>query len=131
MSASVVSGRWSGGLVLSLLVVLLVAPSPAPAKSFDFLQIVSSLADNVITRLYREDEIELLGHYCTISRTPYFYKWELNFRATSRCPDWTTALGKAEGYVNPHNAETEATKDLVRKLVERGLVTQEEASPWL
>ncbi|KAK8726288.1 hypothetical protein OTU49_010190, partial [Cherax quadricarinatus] len=94
MSASVVSGRWSGGLVLSLLVVLLVAPSPAPAKSFDFLQIVSSLADNVITRLYREDEIELLGHYCTISRTPYFYKWELNFRATSRCPDWTTALGK-------------------------------------
>nr|XP_045583628.1 anti-lipopolysaccharide factor-like [Procambarus clarkii] len=125
------SGRCWGLLLVSGALVLLLTSSPAQAKPFDFSQIISTVADNVITRLYREGEIELLRHYCNYSRRPYFHRWELNYRATTSCPGWTTAVGKAQGYLNPTTAEIEATKDLVRKLVQAGLVTREEASAWL
>ncbi|KAK8743396.1 hypothetical protein OTU49_001422 [Cherax quadricarinatus] len=131
MSASVVSGRLSGVAVLSLLVLLLLAPSPAPAKPFDLSQIVSVLADHIFKRLFTVREIELLGHYCTLRTQPYFSRWRLHHKASVTCPGWTTALGRAEGFLSPVTSEREATRDIVRKLVENGLVTRKEASHWL
>ncbi|XP_071549416.1 anti-lipopolysaccharide factor-like [Panulirus ornatus] len=131
-AASPSSGRCQGVprlLLLSLGLVLLLTPTPT--QQFDFSSLLSTVADNVINRLYNEGEMELLGHYCTYSRRPYFYKWELHYRAQVNCPGWSTIIGKAEGYLNPTSAEREATRDFVRQAVERELVTPEEASEWL
>ncbi|KAK8742576.1 hypothetical protein OTU49_001966 [Cherax quadricarinatus] len=131
MSASLVSGRWSGTLVLSVLVLLQVVPVSAQAKPLDFSQILSSVATNAVGLLFKENEIELLGHYCTLSTRPHFHRWKMYHRATVTCPGWTTAVGRARGFTSPVNAEREATRDMVKKLVENGLVTEEEASHWL
>ncbi|XP_045121093.1 anti-lipopolysaccharide factor-like [Portunus trituberculatus] len=112
-------------------VVVGVCLHPTPAASFDISSFISTTADTVIKRLYVDQEINLFDHYCIISRSPHISRWELKWQATVTCPGWTPVKGKVRGYSNPLSAEREATRDFVQRIVQRGLVTRDEASEWL
>ncbi|KAG7164048.1 anti-lipopolysaccharide factor-like [Homarus americanus] len=137
MASTTPSGRNESGLprllsVVSMgVVLLLLAPTPTPATPFDLSRVISTLADNVIDRLYNEGEMNLLGHYCTYKRQPYFHRWELFYRAQATCPGWSTSVGKSINHRNPNSAEREATRNLVQQIVAEGLVAKEEAKEWL
>ncbi|XP_063877527.1 LOW QUALITY PROTEIN: anti-lipopolysaccharide factor-like [Scylla paramamosain] len=117
--------------VVMVVVVVCVCLDPTPAGAFDFSSFLSSSANIVIKHLYVEREINLLDHYCVLNRSPHIYSWKLKFEATVTCPGWTPEKGEVRGYSSPTSAEREATRDFVKKIVRRGLVTREEASEWL
>lgn len=111
--------------------LLLLVMAPTETKSFDFSSLLSTVAGNIVSNLYVNGDMKLLGHYCLYKRTPYFYKWELNYKAEVRCPGWTPIVGEAKNYKSPTGSERAATKDFVRQALEQGLTTEEEAQNWL
>ncbi|XP_064081316.1 anti-lipopolysaccharide factor-like [Macrobrachium nipponense] len=114
-------------LILGLFFVF----SVAQGKPLDWTEILTPIFGLARSALYTEGDMELLDHYCVYKRTGYFYKWELHYKAEVRCPGWTKIIGKAKNHLNPTSAERDATEDFVRKVVAAGLVTEEEALPWL
>ncbi|XP_050711929.1 anti-lipopolysaccharide factor-like [Eriocheir sinensis] len=118
-------------LLVAVVVVAGVLHAPTPVQGFDFSAILSSVADTAINRLYVDREINIVDHYCTLNRSPHFYRWELKWRATVTCPGWTPIKGTARNYYSPNTAEREATRDFVRKAVDRGLIEKEDVTEWL
>ncbi|XP_042230802.1 anti-lipopolysaccharide factor-like [Homarus americanus] len=118
-------------LVFVGVVLLLVFPTPTPATPIDLTSVISLLADNVIDRLFSEGQMTLLGHRCTYKKQPRIYSWQLQYQAEVFCPGWTSLNGKSGRYLSSNTALREATKNLMKQAVDKGLVTKEEAGEWL
>ncbi|XP_042230805.1 anti-lipopolysaccharide factor-like [Homarus americanus] len=110
-------------------VLLLLAPTPTPAKPFKIGDIIGALAD-VAKDTFQQGEIELFGHYCIYRREPHIKSLELYYRSEVRCPGWTSIIGRSDDRQNPTHSESEAEKDFVIKAVAKGLVTKEEAAAY-
>ncbi|XP_071549417.1 anti-lipopolysaccharide factor-like [Panulirus ornatus] len=131
-ATSTSSGRCQGVprlLLLSLGLALLLPPTPT--SCIDFEQILGQIFSKVATQVFQKGELELLDHICSYTTKPHFYSWKMYYRCSIWCPGWTPIVGQASGHRRAMTARIEATKDFVKKAVASGLVTEEEADPWL
>ncbi|XP_071525286.1 anti-lipopolysaccharide factor-like [Panulirus ornatus] len=98
-------------------------------QGFSLDSLLPVLTDQ-ISGLWRDGEMELLGHYCNYAVKPTIIKFELYFQGSVWCPGWTKIRGEAltrskTGVVG------KTTSDFVKKIYEAGLVTEEEAREWV
>ncbi|XP_045120962.1 anti-lipopolysaccharide factor-like [Portunus trituberculatus] len=120
-----VSRPWA---VVVAVVVVMALPTPTQGGLLD---IVKSIVVPAARETIKTQEITLLDHYCTLSRSPYIKRFELHYRADVTCPGWTSIKGRGSNHTNPTNSEKDALKDFMTQAVAAGLVTKEEAAPWL
>ncbi|KAG0717214.1 Anti-lipopolysaccharide factor [Chionoecetes opilio] len=118
-------------LVLVVAVVMETAPSPTQAAPSSIGDILTGVLGTFIENAFKTQEITLLDRYCTLGRRAYLHKVELRYKAEVTCPGWTTIKGKGSGHSNALNSENDALKDFMTQAVARGLVTREDAAPWL
>ncbi|XP_069944773.1 anti-lipopolysaccharide factor-like [Cherax quadricarinatus] len=83
----------------------------------------------VINRLWKEDEVLLMDHYCNYSVKPTFKKFELYFAGNFWCPGWTNIKGEALTR-SQSSVVNKATGDFIRKAQAKGLITDEQANDW-
>ncbi|XP_063877528.1 anti-lipopolysaccharide factor-like [Scylla paramamosain] len=111
--------------------VVIAPPTPTQAAPFGISDILGSVLAPVVKEAIKTREITLLDNYCTMTRRPYIKSLEVHYRAEVSCPGWTTIKGRGSNHRNPTNSENAALRDFMTKAVKAGLVTREEAAPWL
>lgn len=123
---------YSYGCMTAVLLVLVIAQAtPSQARPFKIGDLLGGLAESLIKEAFQTREIEILGNYCLLERQAYVKRFEVHYRAEMNCPGWTTLKGKGSGHTNATNSENDAIRDFLRKAVKGGLVTREDAAPWL
>ncbi|XP_071532931.1 anti-lipopolysaccharide factor-like [Panulirus ornatus] len=116
-------------LVSLVVVVLMVAPY-APQCEAQVWESLAAAAAEKIVGLWKQGEVELLGHYCSYSVTPKIKRWQLYYKGRLWCPGWTHIRGEAE--TRSHSGVAgRTTKDFVEKAFKAGLITEEETRAWL
>ncbi|XP_042230803.1 anti-lipopolysaccharide factor-like [Homarus americanus] len=136
-AASSSSGRRgsSARLYLLLLVsvgaVLLLAPTPTTAKTFDLSSFLSTVISQVAEKSFAEGELDLLEHYCSFQARPHIYQWKIYYKARVWCPGWTPIVGMSQLHSSSVAARLNAAKNFVKQALAAGLVTEEEALNWL
>nr|XP_045617680.1 anti-lipopolysaccharide factor-like [Procambarus clarkii]AOG75604.1 ALF11 [Procambarus clarkii] len=117
--------------VLSLGVVLTLVVLPAPeCHGQEILQSLLGAVTQQLVGLWKNGEVELLGHYCQYSVSPKFKSFELYFRGRMTCPGWTPIRGEAESRSST-GILAATTADFVNKAFQAGLITEDDAKRWL
>ncbi|XP_063612719.1 anti-lipopolysaccharide factor-like [Penaeus indicus] len=121
---------WAHWLTLFLLtatsVELLSAQEEEEQENY-----VSDILSKIYNILIRNGEIELLGHYCSYSTRPYFLRWQLKFKTKVWCPGWTLVYGTVRNSASVSNSLQDAIVNFVQKAYQEGVISEEEAKPWL
>nr|AOG75601.1 ALF8 [Procambarus clarkii] len=117
-------------VVVSLVVVGLLAASFAPQSHAQVLEGLAAAVTGKLAGLWRNGEVELLGHYCQYSVSPKFKSFELYFRGRMTCPGWTPIRGEAESRSST-GILAATTADFVNKAFQAGLITEDDAKRWL
>ncbi|XP_045623664.1 anti-lipopolysaccharide factor [Procambarus clarkii] len=117
-------------VVVSLVVVGLLAASFTPQSHAQVLEGLAAAVTGKLAGLWRNGEVELLGHYCSYSVTPTIRRWQLYFRGRMWCPGWTSIRGEAMTRSNS-GVQGDTTRDFVTKALNAGLISQQEAQAWL
>ncbi|XP_076067773.1 anti-lipopolysaccharide factor-like isoform X2 [Oratosquilla oratoria] len=115
-------------LVLLSLSLFLMAP-------FTRAGLLDELASKIVTSLsdilWRSESMELLGHDCTLTITPNQKGIGLRYRGKVQCQGWATFTGRSPLVDSSAGATELATRDFVRKALDAGLITEEDAKIWL
>uniref|UniRef100_A0A0N7ZD98 Anti-lipopolysaccharide factor n=1 Tax=Scylla olivacea TaxID=85551 RepID=A0A0N7ZD98_SCYOL len=117
-------------VVAAVVAVMVVIAPPTPTQA-GITDILGSVLGPILKEAIKTREIILLDNYCTMERQPYIKSFEVHYRAEVSCPGWTTIKGRGSNHRNPTNSENAALRDFMTKAVKAGLVTREEAAPWL
>ncbi|KAK4324811.1 hypothetical protein Pmani_004574 [Petrolisthes manimaculis] len=115
-------------LVCVCLLLATTTTTTTNATPIDWSSVLGNVASTATDVLFNQ-ELILFDNYCTISRRPFFKKWELYYRTSVHCPGWTNIIGSANNDRSPINSEKKATQDFVEKALAKGLITQEQAHP--
>ncbi|XP_069982870.1 anti-lipopolysaccharide factor-like isoform X2 [Penaeus vannamei] len=83
-----------------------------------------------VVGLWKTGEREMFGHECTYFVTPKVKSFELYFKGRMTCPTLSNVRGEALTR-SRSGVEAKTVEDYVRKVVEKGVITEEEAKAWL
>ncbi|XP_045132020.1 anti-lipopolysaccharide factor [Portunus trituberculatus] len=114
------------GLCLALVVMCLYLPQPCEAQ---YEALVTSILGK-LTGLWHNDSVDFMGHICYFRRRPKIRRFKLYHEGKFWCPGWAPFEGRSRTK-SRSGSSREATKDFVRKALQNGLVTQQDASLWL
>ncbi|XP_042886035.1 anti-lipopolysaccharide factor-like isoform X2 [Penaeus japonicus] len=114
----------------AVLLVASAAPWMPQCQAQGLKDFLLPVISQQIAGLWRTGTVDLLDHLCTYNVKPDLQRFELYFIGTVTCPSWTVIKGESEtrsqsGVVN------DAVKDFVKKALKAGLVTEEEAKPYI
>ncbi|XP_037782680.1 anti-lipopolysaccharide factor-like [Penaeus monodon] len=120
----------SSTFVSAVLVVALVAPLTPRCYGFGLKDLFLPAITDQVKDLWRNGDVDLVDHSCSYSVKPDIQGIELYFIGSVTCPGWTTIRGESNtrsksGVLNA------AIKDFIQKALKAGLVTEEEAKPYL
>ncbi|XP_063615156.1 anti-lipopolysaccharide factor-like [Penaeus indicus] len=120
----------SSTFVSAVLVVALVAPLTPRCHGFGLKDLILPAVTTQVKDLWRNGDVDLVDHSCSYSVKPDIQGFELYFIGSVTCPGWTTIRGESNtrsksGVLNA------AIKDFIQKALKAGLVTDEEAKPYL
>ncbi|CAG0898607.1 unnamed protein product [Darwinula stevensoni] len=104
--------------------VFVIGPACAQWEEF-----IGQVATKVMG-LWKDEQVEFLGHRCDYSMSPGFYRWQLYYKTKVMCPGWTTIIGRAKTK-SPSGSLEHATKDFVNKALKAGLVTEEQVKEFI
>ncbi|XP_045593277.1 anti-lipopolysaccharide factor [Procambarus clarkii] len=118
--------RW---WVLVSVGVFVVVWRPGPCHAEESKGLFGSIIDH-FSNFWKNGEMEFMGQICRYSYSPKFQNWGLTYSGKMWCPGWAPFAGNSRT-LSRAGAIENATKDFVRKAVDHGLITAEEASVWL
>ncbi|CAG0885790.1 unnamed protein product [Darwinula stevensoni] len=79
--------------------------------------------EKIVSKLWKDESMEFLGHRCEYYRSPSFNRWKLYHKATVMCPGWTTIIGQAKKK-SRIGSLIHAKKDFVEKALRAGIGTE-------
>ncbi|XP_042858377.1 anti-lipopolysaccharide factor-like [Penaeus japonicus] len=122
---------WVPWLTLALLTATSVMHLSAAQEVESRDEILPEILGKFFDVLVRDGEIELLGHYCSYGTRPHLIRWRLKFKSKLWCPGWTLLYGTSSDDSSASNSLQNAIVNFVNKAVQAGLVSAEDAMPWL
>lgn len=118
-------------VLVSLLVISALVGSFVPqCQAQNWEEALVSTVMEQVTGLWRQGEMELMGHYCNYTVVPKIRSWELYYYGTMWCPGWTPIRGSARTR-SRSGVVGDTTRDFVRKAFRSGLITEDQARDWL
>lgn len=103
---------------------------PSKFRPLHWDSIIYMILDRVTHRMHVGNEFELLNHQCAYHTRPLLMNWSMHILAKVWCPGWVNLSGTAITDRIPKSIEF-ATRDFVMKALQAGVVSQEDARPWL
>ncbi|KAF2356687.1 Anti-lipopolysaccharide factor/Scygonadin [Trinorchestia longiramus] len=113
-------------VVAVLLVAALCAQQPQAQNLADLIPLLVSK----ISTLWDSGEHEFLGSTCDFTTRPTIYSWELYYLGRFWCPEIGNVVGKSKTR-SRSSVLNKAIEDFLRKAIDKGLVTEEQAATWL
>lgn len=117
-------------VLMSVGVMIMMMVSPPDSCHAQGTEALITLIINKLAGLWDHDEVIFMGHKCSFSHSPSFYRWELYYKGRMWCPGWAPFSGNSKTRSRAGSIE-HATRDFVKKALENNLITEEEASAWL
>ncbi|XP_042886037.1 anti-lipopolysaccharide factor-like [Penaeus japonicus] len=113
--------------VATVAMVLALVATPCQGQIWETL---IPLITKEVMSLWKNGEREMFGHRCTYSVTPKIKSFELYFKGRMTCPSLSNERGEAFTR-SRSGVEAKTVEDYVRKIVAKGVITEEEAKAWL
>ncbi|XP_069954319.1 anti-lipopolysaccharide factor-like isoform X2 [Cherax quadricarinatus] len=117
-------------VVLSVMMAMMLMVSFLPASDAQGWETLALAVAQKAISLWRNDEVEFMGHNCNISVSPYIKRFQLYYRGRMSCPGWTHIRGEGDTR-SKSGVAGKTTQDFVNKAFASGLISQQDAQKWL